>query len=1324
MYFIADFHLHSYYSRATSKDCCPEQLGQWARLKGVQVIGTGDFTHPGWIKELKTKLTPAAQEEGLYQLKPEYSAPSSVRQALVAGGAADAGQVRFVLSAEISSIYKKSGRVRKIHNLVLVPDMASAERINAALARFGNLSSDGRPILGLDSRRVLEICLECCPQVIFIPAHIWTPHFSLFGSQSGFDHLTECFEDLSEHIFALETGLSSDPAMNFRLSALDGYTLVSNSDAHSPKNLAREANCFDTELSYPAIRQALKTKDLQTFRGTIEFYPQEGKYYYDGHRLCQVCWSPEQTLAAGGVCPRCGRKVTIGVMHRVVELADRPVGGRPKLPTPAWESLIPLSQILAELYQVGEGSKKVEQAYFQLLASLGDELSILRTIPLEEIQARSNPLLAEGIRRAREGRVNIRPGFDGEYGKVQLFDDQDRQKFKAQMSLFGIMDLPSGNRKEAAEENRPGGEKKVGSLTYPTSSASSERMRGAFGKEEPQARASQRQLSGRLEIPPLATQSQQGAEPKQPPPSFAFFHTLPSPWFLQLNEEQRQCVTSDRGPIIIIAGPGTGKTRTLACRIAYLIHQQHIPPSRILAITFTNKAAQELASRIRQILSPSEMEAEDSLLSGTFHQLCLTILQEVSESGYHSSAPAGKILPVKTLLNEQDALLLVKEAVEIARCASSSFSALGRGGAVSGRVTNPLSRLLSQPQRIYQWISKIKSRSWGLDLLQAGYLLKPLDSPPPPPPPAWMKEAVLELSGPLDLTADDLWLCCLAYQNLLYRYQAYDYDDLLLAVVRLFQSEPNILHNYQSRFLQVLVDEFQDVNEIQYLLVKLLAGQNGSGLLVIGDPDQAIYAFRGADYRFFFQLQEDFPSHRLFRLTENYRSQGYILQAASALIRHNPDRMELELKPARSQEKSLFRGNRTIKLHLVSSEQAEGIGIVRQITRMMGGIDMLGAHGQGESENQLRLWPGQGEPRLAEERAELGFSDFAVLIRAGRQAGPLETCFLRAGIPYRVVGQKGFLQNPAVQTTVALLRFLANAEDDFTMMNLLYHWEKSHWSIGGSGPLVRQRLQQLASQRPCSLFQAIRYALHEQTASPDELPALVKNRLQALLSLWEGHHLRIYEPADQLIFDLIRWQEEERARSETRWRVGSDQKGEDQASSLFEDLDRLYQCSKQFSSAVEFLKSLLLFRDGDLEYQGKNTSRQEAVSLMTIHAAKGLEFPVVFICGLEEGLLPYRHYDWINEQAKYSNPTSAQLSPEESWQRPEDQRQRQEERRLFYVAITRAKDELIFFSARRRRHNQQVISTQLSSFLAEIPDHLLSEVSSSPAIKSRQLRLF
>ncbi|MDZ7261973.1 MAG: endonuclease Q family protein, partial [candidate division KSB1 bacterium] len=436
MIITADLHIHSYLSRATSSQLNLEHLNQWAQIKGLQVVATGDFTHPKWLAELKQKLEPA--EEGLYRLKDEFAAQT---QREVFG--ACRGEVRFMLSTEISNIYKKKGQVRKIHNVVFVPDFESAEKLQEALAKIGNLAADGRPILGLDSRALLELVLEVHPQAFLVPAHIWTPWFSILGSQSGFDSIEECFDDLTPHIFALETGLSSDPAMNWRLSHLDRFALISNSDAHSPAKLAREANVFNTELSYPAILEALKTKNPERFLGTIEFFPEEGKYHYDGHRKCGTRMAPRETLAYNGLCPVCGRPVTVGVMHRVESLADRKEGEKPPGALP-FRSLIPLPEIIAEVQDVGVTAKSVDKVFSTLLSKLGPELEILQHVPLEEIEHLGGPILSEAIRRVREGKVQIAAGYDGEYGSIRLFNPEERKKFLSQMVFFQPAPTKSG----------------------------------------------------------------------------------------------------------------------------------------------------------------------------------------------------------------------------------------------------------------------------------------------------------------------------------------------------------------------------------------------------------------------------------------------------------------------------------------------------------------------------------------------------------------------------------------------------------------------------------------------------------------------------------------------------------------------------------------------------------------------------------------------------------------------------------------------------------------------------------------------------------------
>lgn len=411
MTFIADLHVHSKHSRATSRDLDLEHLYLWAARKGIGVVGTGDCVHPVWLAELKDRLVP--DNGGLFRLRPGIEAalaallPPSCRR-----------PVRFMLSTEISTIYRKGDKTRKVHHLIYAPDFASADTLAARLARIGNIASDGRPILGLDSRDLLEIALESGPDSYLVPAHIWTPWFAALGSKSGFDSIDDCYGDLAGHIFAVETGLSSDPAMNRRLSMLDRFRLVSNSDAHSPAKLGREATRFSCDPDYFSIRRALETGEGYT--GTVEFFPEEGKYHMDGHRACGVRLTPKETLALGGRCPVCGRPVTVGVAHRIEALADR---NEPASPATAGttESLVPLPEILGEIAGVGPASKAVAARYGETLTALGPELELLGETPVEDV-ARADPLLGEAVMRLRAGRVIRDPGYDGEYGAIRLFD--------------------------------------------------------------------------------------------------------------------------------------------------------------------------------------------------------------------------------------------------------------------------------------------------------------------------------------------------------------------------------------------------------------------------------------------------------------------------------------------------------------------------------------------------------------------------------------------------------------------------------------------------------------------------------------------------------------------------------------------------------------------------------------------------------------------------------------------------------------------------------------------------------------------------------------
>ncbi len=604
MRFHADLHVHSKYSRATSRDLDLEHLAGWAARKGIAVVGTGDFTHPVWRAELKDKLVPA--EPGLFRLRADIE--QAIAKELPPACQAPA---RFMLSVEISTIYKKGDKTRKIHHLIYAPDFATADRISDRLARIGNIASDGRPILGLDSRDLLEIALTSGPDAYFIPAHIWTPWFAALGSQSGFDSIRECYGDLADHIFAVETGLSSDPPMNWRLSMLDRYRLVSNSDAHSPGKLGREATTFDCALDYFAIRDALKTGS--GYFGTVEFFPEEGKYHLDGHRKCGIKLSPRETLAQGGRCPVCGGAMTIGVLHRVEELADRSeADALPPATAGEVSNLVPLAEVLGEIAGSGAQSKSVERGYGRLLSALGSELAILQSVPLDDIARLNSALLAEAIARLRAGKVFRDAGYDGEYGVIRLFEADELRRRTGGGLLF---------------------EAPASTLVAKTSNKFAQPpLRGVptkFAREF--CRVPQREGRTTEGGPGRGDRGAAFAEPPSPPPAarIARGDLLPAgggddPSALaSLDDDQRAAATIVEGPLAIIAGPGSGKTRTLTQRIAYLVGERGVAAEHCLAITFTRRAATEMRERLRHSLGG----AASKIAVHTFHSLGLAMLR-------------------------------------------------------------------------------------------------------------------------------------------------------------------------------------------------------------------------------------------------------------------------------------------------------------------------------------------------------------------------------------------------------------------------------------------------------------------------------------------------------------------------------------------------------------------------------------------------------------------------------------------------------------------------------------------------------------------------
>ncbi len=1046
--YIADLHIHSKYSRATSKDGDIPHLDLWARRKGIGLVGTGDFTHPKWREELEETLEPA--EEGFYRIRADKKLRDVCDFSV---------SPRFVLSGEISCIYKQDGKVRKVHNVILLPSLDAAERLSLKLETIGNIRSDGRPILGLSSRDLLAITLDVCPEAVFIPAHIWTPHFSLFGAFSGFETPEECFGDLAGQIHALETGLSSDPLMNRRVPMLDSYTMVSNSDAHSPAKLGRECNLVETDLSYPALKRALETGE--GFGGTIEFFPEEGKYHLDGHRNCGVRLTPAETQKYGGRCPVCGKKITIGVLNRVEQLAERdedyiPAGAKP------FEHLIPLPEAVAASLGTGAASTKTEQTYIKMLRDLGSEAEILRVRQIADIERYAGERIAEGIRRLREGKVIKSAGFDGEYGKISLFTPDELKNASGQLSFLDSIPLAelAATAPESAKNSGESGA---------DPSADSDNM----------------------------AQKTQNADEKTAP-------------LRGLNAGQEAAADSGARVTAVIAGPGTGKTHTLVERIVRLV-ERGVKPSEITAVTFTVRAAEELRERLAAKLK----RKADKITVGTFHSVCYSFLKA-------EFSPASRALQLRT-------------AEEVLRdfgrkCAPNAF------------------------------LSKVSAAKNGMGEEDA---------------------------------------CIREYTRRLRAAGALDFDDIIdEALERKFAGEC---------FRCLHVDEFQDVNEKQYELVRQWTGESNS-LFVIGDPDQAIYSFRGAAANIFERLQRDFPQANLVRLTKNYRSTPQIIECAlRAISENNGERALCPTLPAGAK----------VRLAECGSELAEGIFVAKEIGKMTGGLDML-ARGR--------------------EEKQRAFGEIAVLARTNRQLDGIRRCLRQEGIPC-AEARADFLESPAVSGTLAFFAALAGGNE-----------QEAENFLGG-----------------CENFEAAREKFLPQ----------MNGRPRKVLAAW-----REYQHITSAEFDKL--------------------------------IDAAH-----YARMEEFLDAMLLGKEGDaVVAEGKTAAG--AVRLSTLHGAKGLEFPVVFLCGMTEGVFPREPRGAENGKkisaadnksgaengAKHNaadgrNGAESGISDDGAADGAADgdsEADKAEERRLFYVGITRAKEELILTAGGKS-----------SPFLAGLPQDIIKE---------------
>ncbi|MDQ1351889.1 MAG: hypothetical protein QG657_2195, partial [Acidobacteriota bacterium] len=944
-------------------------------------------------------------------------------------------------------------------------------------------TSDGRPILGMDSRDLLEMMLDCSPDIFFIPAHIWTPWFSILGSKSGFDSVEECFSDLSQHIYAVETGLSTDPPMNWMCRFLDKYTLVSNSDAHSPERLGRNATCFHTDLSYEAMTRALKTGDPNHFGGTIDLFPQEGKYHYDGHRKCNICWDPVQTLKHKGRCSVCGKPVTVGVMNRVVQLSDREnLEERPN--RAPFYSIIPLKEILAEIAGVGPNARKVDVQYMALLKKGHPELEFLLDVPIEEIEKIGGPQLAEAVRRMRNREVKVQEGYDGEYGVITVFEKEEACDYQSipQGALFKDMLAPQSPHAEKIHRQK------------------------LINFDLMEYRLLQKQKTG-LEIAEEMSQADNDEN--------------------GLNQEQWAAVRHFYGPALVIAGPGAGKTRVLTQRIVHLIREKGIDPENILAVTFTNKAAAEIRERLEQAL---EKNSQPQVT--TFHSLGYAILREIR----------GNAL---TIIDPEDKKRLLQYSL----------------GSEKRRVN-----------QIADAITQVKQQMQTPDQIQ--------------------DEALAGIFQRYDSRLEEL--------------NAVDLEDLIYIPVRLFTADARLRNFYRGKYQWIMVDEYQDVNYAQYQLIRLLApgGANkaDANLCVIGDPDQAIYGFRGADVRFINAFREDYPNAVLFRLKKSYRCTDSILQASGHIIKPNEETL-----PERVMQ-GMSRGVK-IKIADNSTDKSEAEYVARTIEEMMGGLrffSMDSSITQGNQESDIG-----------------GLTDFVVLCRVKAQMDCLEKAFNDHSIPYQVIGETPFFQQEPVKSLLDLLKLSINPANEFLKEQLI----------------------------------------DKKIVTPLDLPTL-------LTTVGEQSNAR--DALNEVISIVGNRFPGEQAENEVQFK-------------------RLLQAAGSFQSQPDgkeaFLKFAALGAAVDT-YQ----PQLENVALMTLHAAKGLEFKCVFIVGCEDGLLPYSLFE----------------------QRRADV---EEERRLLYVGMTRAKKYLFLSHAQKRWLGGREYHLKRSPFLDNIEKELIEATKQEPKKK-------
>lgn len=1260
MHVIADLHIHSSYAQGAHRDLSLETIALWAKRKGIHVVGTGDWTHPRWWSELRAKLIPA--EDGLFRLRTDLETkldqqlPPNLHEA----------PLRFVLGGELATIYEQDNKVRKVHHLLFAPDFARAQHIQRQLEPYGDLSVDGRPTLSLSSRDLLALIVESSPRCHLIPAHIWHPWNGLLGSTHGFDTVEECYGDMTPHIFALETGLSSVPSMSRRCSQLDSFSLVSFSNARKPEQLGREATLIQTSLSYDNLFAALKQDTMeQPTLQTLECYPERGRYFLDGHQSCETRLTPTEYRTLQGRCPVCQKPLTQGVLHRIEELSDRTQHAAVQRTQARFMQLLSLPEILSEILEAPLHSSKLRQCYLDVLREFGSEFTLLRDVPIEDIHRSQVPLLSEAIQRVRAGYLQLTAGYDGEYGKVRIFKDGeskstslslfewvgpsfessppeaerplpsgeerpvDEQQPSTQLHLFPVasskedlLEPPLSGSKESVQTEKPDSNNLATKPDLPSNrqnkpehrrssspgKASSEKETGTNGTQ-PKASKTEAKHTDRSKLAANMSSEANQRPPLGPPPRSkpTKQRVVPPQQLLAgLNTEQRAAVLHKGSPLQLVAGPGTGKTRTLIHRLAYQIASRQVLPQHAVVLTFTHEAANHFQRELFAQLGSSAHR----VFVGTFYKFCLRLLQDFRADLLSTSQKSlGKLPP------------------DLPSSLLGAFEKLALLEAIAEKNDFPRDR---------------HTLRYSMDRI------------------TWAKQ---NLFTPEDLEHDDLehsdsFLSTYrSYQKYLARNHRYDLDDLLFETVRMLRSNPDRCQLLQLQFRAFVIDEYQELNEAQYRLLRFVVSDFAE-LSVAGDPDQHVYAYCGSQRKFFDRFVHDFsPPHRQavrLPLWRNYRSPETVLDAAHQIINKLHD-------PQRVQTLATHSGPLFIPISVYPDPESEAQSIALQIqdfaqhakTPQPQLVPSIPEPGQRpletEQSMEVPLAPIRGEEHYYRIR---GYRDIAILYRSSQQLPSLERALREANIPYQLTRSGSITSHGDMQLLLGLLRCLSFPHQPALSLPLvLQYWP-------GVTNTTRMDLFPFPVQSSLTPAEALSQAMENTPVPPDQHAPLQQltrflKRIQSLAKKQRNSR----DLLECLVDELGKLLPPEALPSGPR-------------------LQALLALSLQSMTPQKLLQYLLIEHAPNIP-----PPLSDSVSLLPIRASKGREFPVVILPGCEEGLLPWKE---------------ALLDPAAM----------AEERRLFFLGMTRCSQVLWLTQTTRRVLLDQPHALAPSRFLKDIQPYL------------------